>query len=445
VTSTELSWFKRWCGDGAEPREDLTALRIVRQRPWFMSAAAAANFVLLRLAGFPTRRFVILLAIAAIPLAIGFFNAFQARTASNLREGLWRSLFASDVFVPALVIVTGGLRSPLVPILLANVIITIALWRQLPSARLLLAAFALTTCVAMALPVRVTGPAIASPYFELMMGINLIGALHLAVHTILGVSERFISTKRILHGVRERMLEAAAQRVRSLEQVGSKVAHELKNPLAAIKSLLQLELHAAGDERSRRRFEVMTTEVARMEAVLRDYLSFARPLEDLRVGSVDLASVAENVVVLLEGRAAAAGVRLERAGGPVTMGGDARRLEEALLNLAANAIEATPAGGEVTIRTERQAGSGVIVVRDTGKGMDEAILLKLGTPFFTTRKDGTGLGVVLARAALAQHGGRLEFSSSPGEGTTATLTLPDCVRTSGAISDGQIHGPHPAG
>ena len=170
-----------------------------------------------------------------------------------------------------------------------------------------------------------------------------------------------------------------------------------------------------------------------MEAILRDYLSFSRPLEDLRVGSVDLAAVADTVVLLLEGRTAAADVRLVRSGEPVLMAGDARRLEEALLNIATNAIEATPAGGSVTIRTEQRPCEAVIVVADTGRGMTPLILEKVGTPFFTTRKEGTGLGVVLARAVLAQHGGRLEYESRPGEGTTVTLTLPDRSRTA-AIS-----------
>jgi signal transduction histidine kinase len=269
--------------------------------------------------------------------------------------------------------------------------------------------------------------------------------LYMTVQVVVAVSEGFMSARRSLLSVRERMIEAAQQRVRSLEQVGSKVAHELKNPLAAIKSLLQLEakpftdaassdpLSAVDFQRSRRRLEVMASEVVRMEAILRDYLSFSRPLEDLRVGSVDLAAVADTVVLLLEGRTAAADVRLTRSGEPIVMAGDARRLEEALLNIATNAVEATPAGGSVTIRTEQRACEAVIVVADTGRGMTPLILEKVGTPFFTTRKDGTGLGVVLARAVLAQHGGRLEYESRPGEGTTVTLTLPDRSRTA-AIS-----------
>jgi signal transduction histidine kinase len=447
--NAEPSLFERWCGAGSEPHHELlSAVRILRRRPWVMGVTATASFILLRLAGFPVRRFVILLAIFALPLTLAVLNAMQSDTPRGGREKLWRSLFATDVFSPAFVLATGGLRSPFLPILLANVIVMVMLWRKRRSVTKLLIGFAILTGLLALVPSQITGPPIPSPYFELLTALNLVSALYMTVQVVVAVSEGFMSARRSLLSVRERMIEAAEQRVRSLEQVGSKVAHELKNPLAAIKSLLQLEAKPFTDaaspdplsvvdfQRSRRRLEVMASEVVRMEAILRDYLSFSRPLEDLRLGSVDLAAVADTVVLLLEGRTAAADVRLTRSGEPNVMAGDARRLEEALLNIATNAVEATPAGGSVTIRTEQRACEAVIVVADTGKGMTPLILEKVGTPFFTTRKDGTGLGVVLARAVLAQHGGRLEYESRPGEGTTVTLTLPDRSRMAAVSARG---------
>jgi signal transduction histidine kinase len=233
--------------------------------------------------------------------------------------------------------------------------------------------------------------------------------------------------------------------VRSLEQVGAKVAHELKNPLAAIKSLLQLEQTGERDERSQRRLDVMTREVARMEGILREYLSFSRPLEDLRLGAVDLAVVADNVLALLEGRAASSGVRLQRSGASVLLAGDARRLEEAVLNLVSNAMEATPSGGAVTVEVAASKCGGLLRVRDTGAGMTPAVLEKLGTPFFTTRKEGNGLGVVLARGVITQHGGQLDFTSRPGAGTTATVTLPQTMPSTAMILPGRTHGSHSVG
>ena len=449
----EATWAERWCGAGDRPPLELIgSVNVLRRRLWVAAVTAVVNFVLLRLAGFPTRRFVLLLAISALPLAIAIYNAAQAQTPSHARASLWRSLFANEVFGPAVITVTGGLHSPFLPFLLTDVIIMVVLWRRQRAVRTLLVGFAAVTCVLALVPDSVTGPMISRPYFEITTGFNLVGSVYIAAELVLGVSDGFLSARQSLSTARERVVDSAVQRMRSLEQVGSKVAHELNNPLAAIKSLLHLEEQALTAEgtaepphpdvdRTRRRLDVMARDVARMEAVLRDYLSFSRPLEDLRVGAVNLADIAESVAVLLEGRAAAAGIHLERAGESVQMGGDARRLEEALLNIAANAIEATPLGGTVTITTERRKSGAAILVKDTGEGMSVSMLEKVGTPFFTTRPEGTGLGVVLARAALAQHGGRLEFASRPGEGTTVTLSLPDQLRTAGAIEAGMIHGP----
>jgi two-component system, NtrC family, sensor histidine kinase HydH len=112
------------------------------------------------------------------------------------------------------------------------------------------------------------------------------------------------------------------------------------------------------------------------------------------------------------------------ARGDAAVEADPRRLEEALLNLVANAIEATPPGGEVAVEVRPYGGQAEILVRDTGSGMLPDTLRRLGTPFFTTRDDGTGLGVVLARSVIALHGGSLRYESEPGKGTTVRATLP---------------------
>jgi signal transduction histidine kinase len=114
----------------------------------------------------------------------------------------------------------------------------------------------------------------------------------------------------------------------------------------------------------------------------------------------------------------------------VTVTGDPRRIKEALLNLVANALEATPRRGSIEVRVFGDGDDAVIAVQDTGAGIAPDVLARLGTPFFTTRQGGTGLGVVLARAAIRQHGGDLRFESEVGRGTVATVRLP--LREAGA-------------
>ncbi|MGH2900010.1 MAG: sensor histidine kinase, partial [Solirubrobacteraceae bacterium] len=168
----------------------------------------------------------------------------------------------------------------------------------------------------------------------------------------------------------------------------------------------------------------VASEISRMETILNEYLSFSRPLEDLRPEALDVTAIARDVLDVLAGRADQAGVTMTLDGGAAAVHGDARRLKEALINLIANALEATPNGGTVALRL-RNGGSGVVIeVRDTGRGIAPEDLERIGTSFFTTRPNGTGLGVVLAQGVINQHGGTLTYKSTVGQGTIATITLP---------------------
>ncbi|HEY6002652.1 MAG TPA: ATP-binding protein [Anaeromyxobacter sp.] len=210
---------------------------------------------------------------------------------------------------------------------------------------------------------------------------------------------------------------------RDLEPMGVKVAHELKNPLAAVKALVQLGLRNPAEGPSHDRLALLEREVTRMQEILRSYLSSGRPLEEMAPSHVDLGRLVSDTLRLLSARADAEGVRLSSRGDALVEG-DPRRLEEALLNLVANAIEATPPGGEVVVEVLPAGDRTEIRVRDTGRGIPPETLRRLGTPFFTTRAEGTGLGVALARSVLALHGGSLRYESEPGKGTTVTARLP---------------------
>ena len=160
-----------------------------------------------------------------------------------------------------------------------------------------------------------------------------------------------------------------------------------------------------------------------MQEILRNYLSFTRPLQQVTPRRVAVGPIVSDTLVVLSARADDARVRLF-AQGDAVVEADPRRLKEALLNLVANAIEATPAGGQVLVEVKPAGDRAEIVVRDTGRGMPPDTLRRVGTPFFTTRDDGTGLGVVLARSVIAQHGGALRYDSEPGKGTLVSFTLP---------------------
>ena len=143
----------------------------------------------------------------------------------------------------------------------------------------------------------------------------------------------------------------------------------------------------------------------------------------LRREPLSLGALTDEVLELLGAQASSAGVALRRWGDS-DIEADPRKLREALFNLVANAVDATAPGGSVEVGILPRDGRIDVLVRDSGKGMPAEVLERVGTPFFTTREQGTGLGVAMARAAFAQHGGSLQYSSVEGLGTTATATLP---------------------
>ena len=215
----------------------------------------------------------------------------------------------------------------------------------------------------------------------------------------------------------------ALGRGRQLERVGLAVAHQLKNPLTAVKALAQLGLRNPSESRSHERLAAIEGQVARMQEILEGHLASGRSLRPLGRAHVDLGALVSDALLTLSARADGARVRV-RSHGSASVEGDPRRLEEALLNLVANAIEATPPGGEVVVEVRPRDRHIEIAVRDTGRGMSARTLRRLGRPFFTLRQGGTGLGVALARSVIAQHGGSLSYESAPGKGTTVRATLP---------------------
>jgi signal transduction histidine kinase len=317
------------------------------------------------------------------------------------------------------VLVTGGLRSPLLPTFLAAWVAASAIVGDRRPTRALLAATAAGVALLAAAPPSLTGPPPAGSAFTLLAGLGIlgVGALLAPVHAIIRRKRDDIVRQR------SEIAAEALARAESLEQIGAKLAHELKNPLTGVKALVQLGARNPAEAASHDRLEVVEREVGRMQEILQNYLSFTRPLQELAPRPVDLGALVSDVLVVLSARADEAHVRLYTRG-DATLQADPSRLREALLNLVANAIEATTPGGEVEVEVRPGCEGAEVVIRDTGRGMGAEVLRRLGTPFFTTRDDGTGLGVVLARSVVAQHGGAMHYESEPGRGTRVTLTLP---------------------
>ncbi len=224
---------------------------------------------------------------------------------------------------------------------------------------------------------------------------------------------------------------AQRERLASLGQMAATVAHELKNPLSAIKSIAQVMRE---DESVRREYgrdlELIAGEVDRLNRSVTQLLSFSRPAV-VAASSTPLSRIVEQVVALTAAEAEQAGAGLEVAleADPVFPGETAPAVQEALINLVINSIQSLKPGrdGRVTIESSTSgAGAIKLSVTDTGEGISQDLQGKIFEPFFTTRQRGTGLGLAIVQRRVIEAGGTVSVTSPvrDGNGTRFDLIFP---------------------
>ncbi len=225
---------------------------------------------------------------------------------------------------------------------------------------------------------------------------------------------------------RQLALERSLSRSENLAAMGrltATLAHEIKNPLAIIrgsaKRLGKLEPEA------QRMADSVVEEVDRLTRTVSRYLQFAR-VERHDGGGGDLAAAVQATLDLLEGEFRVRRCTVEREPGPdaarVTL--DAESLKQVALNLVLNALEALPEGGRVRVAVASHGERAELRVADDGPGIPPEVLARLGEPFLTTKAQGTGLGLFLARRLVESAGGTLAAESTPGAGATVIVRLP---------------------
>jgi two-component system sensor histidine kinase PilS (NtrC family) len=225
-----------------------------------------------------------------------------------------------------------------------------------------------------------------------------------------------------------RQMEEAVRRADRLAVVGglaAGLAHEIRNPLASMCGSIEVLGASAGlDEQERRLMQVVRSEAERLEALVREFLSFARPLSP-SIEALDGARAVMDTVELFRAEVAERGIELSvRADPPVWLQADSGQLRQVLWNLLGNAADATAPGGRVEVRVAAQGGRGVLEVADTGAGIAEEDLQRIFDPFFTTKERGTGLGLAIVHRIVEAHGGNLSVRSEVGRGTTFRVELP---------------------
>lgn len=230
---------------------------------------------------------------------------------------------------------------------------------------------------------------------------------------------------------RARVQLVQSEKLASIGEMSAAVAHGLRNPLASLRASAQLALRHPESPASREHLGAIIEEVDRLDRRVTHLLAFSRPgpfhpSRESVGGLVD--GLLPGFTELVRERGVSLVTDLPSSLPEVQV--DPIQVEQALVEIISNALDATPPGGRVTIGARSTAdGDGgsagvTIEITDTGRGIPEHVLPQVYDPFFTTRQEGTGLGLAIARRYVEQNGGRLTIASRPGEGTTVWVRLP---------------------
>jgi hypothetical protein len=263
-----------------------------------------------------------------------------------------------------------------------------------------------------------------------------IGSLGEAFNSLLSKLER--ARRRVEKYHFEQMKRA--DRLASIGEMAAGIAHEIKNPLAGIAGVIQvLKKEMPADEPKHAILEEVLSQVERMDKAVRNLLSFARPPEP-KMSLVDINEMIGKLLDFLAPQFAKQRIATEckLAAGVPWLTLDPDLIQQALLNIALNAIQSMPNGGIFTVETgsvspsAESPGSISITFADSGKGVSPDNLNRIFNPFFTTRQQGTGLGLSITQRIIEQHNGEISVRSDEGKGATFTITLPYPKQTTSA-------------
>ncbi len=268
---------------------------------------------------------------------------------------------------------------------------------------------------------------------QVLIAAAAIAALVALAWFVLATLKRFLELKA---------REDSERRLRALGTMAATLAHEIRNPLGAMKGLTQLSQEdLPSDHRAQESLKTVVSEAERLERLVTDLLLFARPPKP-QISRFDLPELVGSLGGMLQSKFEAAGIDLKFGTSvrPLVIESDENGLRQVLLNVFLNAVEAAPHGSVIGVSAAARDGSRdlVLEIDDSGPGIGARDPEELFQPFYTTKVQGTGLGLAISRQIVESLGGTLVLANRPGGGTRCTLRLPDCVVESPGRGTGDI-------
>jgi signal transduction histidine kinase len=216
------------------------------------------------------------------------------------------------------------------------------------------------------------------------------------------------------------------ERLAALGELASGLAHEIKNPLTSMHGFVQMLPERSDDQDFvEKTADILDRECKRLDELIENLHSYAKPQVGQRQ-EFELKELIEETLTLLRKEAEKSDVELKTEVPDGTkVFGDPSKIKQVIMNLSLNGIEAMRDGGVLQISCERTRDDYVrMKIQDEGVGMEEDELERIFNPFYTTKEDGTGLGMSISHRIVEDHGGLLRFDSAPKQGTTAEVLLP---------------------
>ncbi|MFT8320744.1 MAG: ATP-binding protein [Bacillus sp. (in: firmicutes)] len=214
-----------------------------------------------------------------------------------------------------------------------------------------------------------------------------------------------------------------SEKLTAVGQMAASVAHEIRNPLTTIRGFIQ---YLKNDIKDKSHFELIMSELDRINFIVGEFLILSKP-HVLNCEYMNIQQILDETISLFKASANMNNIVIKKEFCQKEMVNycDANQLKQVFMNLLKNSMEATPFGGVITVRTFLDNDRNVVIqIEDDGRGMEPVQIKKLGTPFYTTKNSGTGLGFMVVKKIINYHKGKLHIQSEKNKGTTVSITLP---------------------